>query len=333
MVLEQNSIYYLIMNPMKKRKFFLTIVQAAQRYLKESKTKAFIKYSFNAFLFLKEFLDSNNGDSYLMTKDYLADCLGNLSQKLFFYPGSLAFYQRFLENSIFYTKEQNEERVNKILDNLNKLFRAVIGIDEGKKGGMILGDYNINDFIIPEIENTSLLVIEEQDYLINSSDNLNFFANPANWSNFDKYGYVPIKKIFLCLTPPDIMALKNLDNIVLNKQNFSNFFSKRKFHINVKNKIYVRFQITNPIPFDLNITNMKLIIDFISEKKEKDNILTPEKNNLSQTRDESNHPLEAPNIIEYECENKNICLVKFSSQKIELYVQAFKEGKINIKGV
>ena len=162
---------------------------------------------------------------------------------------------------------------------------------------------------------------------------MNFFANPANWSNFDKYGYVPIKKIFLCLTPPDIMALKNLDNIVLNKQNFSNFFSKRKFHINVKNKIYVRFQITNPIPFDLNITNMKLIIDFISEKKEKDNILTPEKNNLSQTRDESNHPLEAPNIIEYECENKNICLVKFSSQKIELYVQAFKEGKINIKGV
>ena len=333
MVLEQNSIYYLIMNPMKKRKFFLTIVQAAQRYLKESKTKAFIRYSFNAFLFLKEFLDSNNGDSYLMTKDYLTDCLGNLSQKLFFYPGSLVFYQRFLENSIFYTKERNEERVNKILDNLNKLFRAVIGIDEGKKGGMILGDYNINDFIIPEIDNTSLLVIEEQDYLINSSDNLNFFANPANWSNFDKYDYVPIKKIFLCLTPPDIMALKNLDNIVLNKQNFSNFFSKRKFHINVKNKIYVRFQITNPIPFDLNITNMKLIIDLISEKKEKDNIITSEKNNLSQTGDESDHPLEAPNTIEYECESKNISLVKFSSQKIELYVQVFKEGKINIKGV
>ena len=333
MILEQNSIYYLIMNPMKKRKFFLTIVQAAQRYMKEIKKKVFIKYSFNDFLFLKEFLDSNNDDSYLMTKDYLTDCLGNLSQKLFFYPGSLVFYQRFLENSLFFTKEQNEERVNKILDNLNKLFRAVIGLDEGKKSGMILGDYNINDFIIPEIDNTSLLVIEEQDYLINSSDNLNFFANPANWSNFDKYDYVPVKKIFLCLTPPDIMALKNLDNIVLNKQNFSNFFSKRKFHINVKNKIYVRFQITNPLPFDLNITNMKLIIDFISEKKEKDNTPSTEKANLSKTGDESDNPLQASNTVEFECESKNINLIKFSTQKIELYAQVFKEGKINIRGV
>ena len=336
MIIEQISIYYLLINPMKKRKFFLTIVQAAQRYLKESKSKAFIKYSFNDYLFLKEFLDSNNDDSYLMTKDYLTDCLGNLSQKLFFYPGSLVFYQRFLENSIFYTKEQNEQRVNKTLDNLNKLFRAVIGIEDGKKNGLILGDYNINDIIIPEIDNTSLLVIEEQDYLINSTDNLNFFANPANWNNFDKYDYVPVKKIFLCLTPPDIMALKNLDNIVMNKQNVSNFFSKRKFHINVKNKIYVRFQITNPIPFDLKITNMKLIIEFISEKKEKENIA--ENVGTSQSGEESsslaiNEPLETSNTIEYDCENKNINLVKLSTQKIELYVQAFKEGKINIKGV
>ena len=224
----------------------MIMIQAAQKYLREGKIKAFIKYSFNDFLFLKEFLDSNNDNSYLITKDYLTDSLGNLSQKLSFFPGSLVFYQRYIESSVFYSKDENDKRVNKIMDNLNKLFRAIIGIEEGKKNGLILGDYNINDMIIPEIDNTSLLVIEEQDYSINSSDNLNFFANPANWSHFDKYDYIPVKKIFLCLTPPDIMALKNLDNIVLNKQNFSNFFSKRKFHINVKNKIYVRFLISNP---------------------------------------------------------------------------------------
>ena len=39
------------------------------------------------------------------------------------------------------------------------------------------------------------------------------------------------------------------------------------------------------------------------------------------------------NEIEYECENKIVNLPKFSSQKIELYLQVFKEGKINIKGV
>ena len=334
-VLEQASIYYLIINPIKKRKFFITIVQAAQKYLKENKIKSCIRYSLNDYLFLKEFLDSNNDDSYLMTKDYVSDCLGNLSQKLFFFPGSLVFYQRYIERSIYYTKEENEERVNKILDNLNKLFRAVIGVEEGKKSGMFLGDYNINDIIIPEIDNTSLLVIEEQDYLINSNNNLNFFANPANWSYFEKYDYVPVKKVFLCLTPPDIMALKNLDNIVLNKQNFSNFFSKRKFHINVKNKIYVRFQISNPLPFDLNLTNMKLIIEFMIEKKDSGSL--NEKISVLQKENElntSNDPLESSsNTVEYECESKDINLIKFSSQKIELYLQVFKEGKINIKGV
>ena len=36
-----------------------------------------------------------------------------------------------------------------------------------KRNGLILGDYNVNDIIIPEVDNTSLLVIEEQDYLLN----------------------------------------------------------------------------------------------------------------------------------------------------------------------
>ena len=333
-ILEQISIYYLLMSPMKKRKFFVMMIQAAYQYLKESKIKVFLRYSFNDYLFFKEFLDSNNDDSFLITKDYISDCLGNISQKLFFFPGSLVFYQRFLESSIYYTKEENEGRVNKIMDNLNKLFRAILGVEEGKKKGNILGDYNVNDMIIPEIDNTSILVIEEQDYLINSSDNLNFFANPANWSYFEKYDYVPVKKIFLCLTPPDIMALNNLDNIVLNKQNFSNFFSKRKFHINVKNKIFVRFSISNPLPFDLGLENMKLLIDFSYDKKDSGSL--GEKINLLQNEKEttiSADPLDNSNIIEYECENKNIKLLKFSSQKIELNLQVFKEGKIIIKGV
>ena len=326
-IYEQTSIYYLTMMPMKKRKFFTTIMQAGSKYLLEGKIKPMINLAFNDFLFLKEFLDSNNDDSYMLTKEYLTNCLGNLSQKMYFYPGSLVFYQRYLESVIFYSKAENEEKANKIMDNLNKLFRAIIGLEEGKKKGNFLGDYNINDISVPIVDNTSLLVIEEQDYLISRSDNLNFFANPANWSYFDKYDYVPVKKIFLCLTPPDIMALKNLDNIVLNKQNFSNFFSKRKFHINVKGKIFVRFVIYNPFPFDLSLSNLKLIVDFSNDRK--DNINEKISGDNSQSQD----PLENSNRLDYDLENKNINLGKFSTQKIELYVQVYKEGKINIKGV
>ena len=88
-IYEQTSIYYLTMIPMKKRKFFSTIMQAGSKYLHEGKIKPLINLAFNDFLFLKEFLDSNNDDSYMLTKEYLTNCLGNLSQKMYFYPGSL----------------------------------------------------------------------------------------------------------------------------------------------------------------------------------------------------------------------------------------------------
>jgi hypothetical protein len=274
----------------------------------------------------------------MITKEYVTNSLGNLSQRMYFYPGSLVFYQRFLESTVFYSNAENGKRENIIMDNLNKLFRAVVGMEDGKKKGLFLGDYNISDISIPIVDNTSVLVIEEQDYLISRSDNMNFFANPANWSYFQKYDYVPVKKIFLCLTPPDIMALKNLDNIVLNKQNFSNFFSKRKFHINVKGKIFVRFVISNPLPFDLNLTDIKLIVDFFNDRKDSSTNLV-EKTSNEQNPENSGStpsggdPLESAKRLDFELESKNIKLAKFSTQKIELFVQVYKEGKINIKGV
>ena len=337
-IYEQTAIYYLFMNPMKKRKFFSTIMQAGAKYYQEGKIANMGRFAFYDFLFLKEFLDSNEDDSYMITKEYVTNSLGNLSQRMYFYPGSLVFYQRFLESTVFYSNAENGKRENIIMDNLNKLFRAVVGMEDGKKKGLFLGDYNISDISIPIVDNTSVLVIEEQDYLISRSDNMNFFANPANWSYFKKYDYVPVKKIFLCLTPPDIMALKNLDNIVLNKQNFSNFFSKRKFHINVKGKIFVRFVISNPLPFDLNLTDIKLIVEFVNDRKDSSTNLV-EKTSNEQNPENSGStpsggdPLESAKRLDFELESKNIKLAKFSTQKIELFVQVYKEGKINIKGV
>ena len=91
-------------------------MQAGVKYLQENKIRPMIKLAFNDFLYLKEFLDSNNDDSYLLTKDFLTNSLGNLSQKLYFYPGSLVFYQRYLESTVFYTRNENEEKASKIMD-------------------------------------------------------------------------------------------------------------------------------------------------------------------------------------------------------------------------
>ena len=48
-IYEQTSIYYLIMNPMKKRKFFSTMMQAGTKYLHEGRIKPLINLAFNDF--------------------------------------------------------------------------------------------------------------------------------------------------------------------------------------------------------------------------------------------------------------------------------------------
>ena len=72
-IYEQTAIYYLILLPMRKRKFFATILQAGSYYLHEGKILPLIKLAFNDFIYLKEFLDSNNDDSYMLTKEYLTN--------------------------------------------------------------------------------------------------------------------------------------------------------------------------------------------------------------------------------------------------------------------
>ena len=76
------------MNPMKKRKFFSTIMQAGSKYLLEGKIANMGRFAFYDFLFLKEFLDSNEDDSYMITKEYVTNSLGNLSQRMYFYLGA-----------------------------------------------------------------------------------------------------------------------------------------------------------------------------------------------------------------------------------------------------
>jgi hypothetical protein len=141
----------------------------------------------------------------------------------------------------------------------------------------------IDDLKIPEIINSSLLVIEEQDYEIgvyrtgdNSIDQVtNTFINPANastpkninWGNFFKYSRVDINKLYINLSENDVMILKNLDNIVENKQNLSNLRSKRIFKGNVNNKIYVRFMIRNQLNLNLSMSSLKLICDFVPDKQ------------------------------------------------------------------
>ena len=171
-----------------------------------------------------------------------------------------------IENFIHFPEKEK----NTLETNAYKIFANIINLlnlinKEKQNENILKNKHFFNKFSFPNIDNSSILIIEEQDIIINNSYK-NENKSKIKWKYFNKYDYIPVQKKFLCLTPPDIRALINLDNIIHNKQNFSNFFSKRKFHINLNKKIFVSFSLTNPLPFDISINSMKLICEFISEK-------------------------------------------------------------------
>ena len=324
---EQISAYYVVLEPIKKRKFLWFMFQAGIRFRKESKLNSFlIKYSLNDFYFLNNLLEKLNENSFLISKNFITEQLAFIFQEMNNKEGAIIFYMKNIENFIHFTeKEKNilETNAYKIFANLLNLFNL---IKKEKQNENIFKNNNFfNRLSFPKIDNSSILIIEEQDIVINNSYK-NENKSKIIWKYFNKYDYIPIQKKFLCLTPPDIRALVNLDNIIHNKQNFSNFFSKRKFHINLNKKIFVSFSISNPLPFDITINSMKLIYEFISEN-DLLNEIDSERTNATLNDKELNEG----NELIYE--EKKIILKRETSNIIELYIQGNKEGRIIIKGV
>ena len=328
---EQIAVYFSIVEPLKKRKFLWFIFQAAIRYKKESsynKSKYLTKYAINDFLLMSDFLNKNDKKSFLMTKYFIFEQMENLFKEENNEQGLAISY---LKNIINYINLSDKKKIlysQNIQNKYNYLINILLSIKVNQHNEDILNDNNfLNNIPFPEIDNSSILIVEEQDIIINNAykaENI----NSSNWKYFDKYDYIPYHKNFLCLTPPDVQALVNLDNIIQNKQNFSNFFSKRRFNININKKIYVSFIMSNPLPIDLNITKIKLICEF---KSEKELLGDSEIEKTIDTIDKINLDEEKKKEIIYE--EKELILSGYNSNLIQLYVQGNKIGRIIIKGV
>ena len=326
---EQISVYFAILDRMKKRKFLFFIFQAALRYKKESSYSPFlIKYALHDFLLMTDFLNQNDKHSFLMTKFFILEQMENLFKEQNSEQGLAISYLKNIINYIYLLNKKKKSYEENIKNKYENLIKILLSLKNNLKNENILFEnVFLNNLPFPEIDNSSILIIEEQDIIINNIYKSENKIN-SNWRYFDKYDYIPFNKKFLCLTPPDINALINLDNIIQNKQNISNIFSKRRFQINLNKKIYVNFIISNPFPFDLNITKIKLICDFKSEKELQ---IDFENEKTSDTLDKIS--LNEEKESEIVCEEKNFILNKNDSICVQLYVQGNKIGRITIKGV
>ena len=126
---------------------------------------------------------------------------------------------------------------------------------------------DITSLDIPQIDDGSLLLIEENDYNIKKINN-EMNKDKKKWTVFNHYITSYFTNPYVNLDKTDLARLKLLNDIINSKKPISNFYIRRKFYGNINQKLYVKCIIKNPLLITLQVSLIKLNCDFIPVKKD-----------------------------------------------------------------
>jgi hypothetical protein len=244
LIFEKTSIYFLLTKEQFIKKFCFYQIMAGTFY-KSQQNADLRRYTMQCFGNILSYFNKNTF-SFFRIKELINTTMGEICLNIKYDIGALRFYNNCLELSIY----RNDEQSQAIL--MRHFLNSIDSLMKLNPDNLFRFNKELN---IIEIINYSLIVIEEQDYEISKA---------SKWGSFLKY--TKVRKDYINLSENDANALKNLDNIINNKQNFSNFYAKRNFKTNIGNKIYVRFLIRNPMNLNLSVSSIKLICDFDDTK-------------------------------------------------------------------
>ena len=265
-------------------------------------------YSLNNLVNLLSVINEANF-SFVNFKLFYNNKLGEICKNFKYYEGSFNFFKNCLE--ILRNFEKNEE-VEK-----SYLKKYLDTISEIKKNNIECKNVNINSLEIPQIDNRSIFLLEENDYKIkqiedeikNSSSNK---LDTKSWLVFNIYAKKLIKNTYVNLDENDLLSIKMLYD--LNNRSLTDMIDikKRNVHGNINQKIYIKFNITNPLNIQLDITSLKLICDF-----------TPIDSNNDNTQINNYIKYSEEKLILNPNENKNILL----------NVESGIPGKLTLQGL
>ena len=288
---EKESIYYLKQPIPKYRSYNWYMIKAGDYYIKITQFLAkYALFDYGCFypLLLKD-------DKYSLTemKMYLSNIMGNLCKEVNYYEGGIDFYQKCIE----LTKDSS----NKSANDTSIYLKGLLDLISRKKIKNVLKNLNI-----PEIDTSSVIITENQDYQILESLPSIRGVDKPDFTIFKKYAenYKNLKRSVL--SKDDFQILKYL-NTIINKNQISNFYLKRNYVGNVNDIVYVHFTLRNPLNITLSLTSIKLIIEVTEDTNKKGNVFTSE---------------EATEMIEPK-----------GTRLIKLKIKFNNIGKIIIKGV
>ena len=245
LLLEKVSICHLYSSPSNIRKFCLYQALAGMTF-RNLKTD-FKKFVLNNFGNVVKFF-LKNSPSFTKIKEYINLHIAEVCLNSNKFDGGQIFFRNYLELS-----------ANKISDNeqdyiISHYLKCIASANKYNMEKLVYKP--LNYFSLPEVVNNSLIVIHEQDQE-------NFIGR--NWRNFKQFSKVK-ERVWANLTDNDMDVIANLDSIIEGKQNFTNLQTKKISKCITNNKIIVRFLIKNPLNLSLNVSNLKLICDFIPKE-------------------------------------------------------------------
>ena len=151
---EKVAIYFLIHN--QYRKFQIYIAHAGDEY--SNLTENMNIYALNSLSYLLKFLDIIDS-SFINVKLYYNNKLGEICKKMNLWEAYFKFSKNCFE-LLKYFKDLKEENIQKYL---NEYLSSISIINNNK---IICLNVDLNSLEIPNIENNSLFILEENDYKI-----------------------------------------------------------------------------------------------------------------------------------------------------------------------
>ena len=319
---EKLGIYYISED--KFRKFLYYMVMTGKYFSKTGQiTKPYALLSFsNLFKFIQNpsysFIDSRKKITKKMTK------ICNVTN---YYEGGYKLSKNCLEFSVLYDEIKQIKKEDEIKEGDEQSYYIGIFlnmINKIRNNSELRNKIDITSLDIPQIDDGSLLLIEENDYNIKKI-NSEIYKDKKKWIIFNHYNKSYFSNPYVILDKTDLSRIKLLNDIINTKKIISNYYSRRKFHGNINEKLYVKCFIKNPLLINIQVSSIKLQCDFIPETK--DDNESEIKINEEKAKNEIGN---RDNLIlnEEECN-----LSPMEEKPILLSVSSSIPGKIIIKGL
>ena len=324
---EKMGIYYIYED--KFRKFLYYMVFSGKYFNKLGMiTKPYALFCFSNLL---KFIDDPSY-SFIHSRKKITKKMSKICNNLDYYEGGYKFSKNCLEFSVLYDEIKKMKKEEEIREGdeqsyyigvfLNMLYKI-------KNNKELISKIDITSLDIPQIDNGSLLIIEENDYNIKKiSENINNDKKP--WTVFNHYKKSYFQNPYANLDNRDLLRIKLLNDIIQTKKMISNFYTRRQFYGNVNQKLYFKCTVKNPLLVILQISSIKLFCDFIPEKKENNTEVENKSNEEKSDNNNSNNNANKDKLV-YSEESFN--LTPLQEVQLELSIASPIPGKIIVKGL